>query len=308
MKTDYYPEGILFETEENRAYISQLSGLMEACRTRTVIEQKPVMSTSAHELVFSFGNVTAVMEKEECEYAPPGQRVKDIAVISRVNKPTCFIVTDIAPGGGKPKIRISRREAQMTFLNYARKTFRAGDVLPARVTHLEPFGAFVDVGCGVVSMIPTESISVSRISHPGDRFERGQSILVALKRIDTESGRFFITHKELLGTWEQNAARFSAGQTVMGVIRSVEGYGVFVELTPNLVGLCEYRGDASVNQLAAVYIKSIIPEKMKIKLSIVELFEKKAAPAGLDYYVFDHLDYWRYTPEGYTKKIIEQRF
>ncbi|MBQ3379162.1 MAG: S1 RNA-binding domain-containing protein [Clostridia bacterium] len=305
---DFYPEGVLYETQENTSYISKLSGLMEAFRTGTVVEQKPVMSTSAHELVFSFGKTVAVMAREECEYVPEGRIIKDIAVISRVNKPTCFIVTDIDLSGPEPRISISRREAQKRFIEYAKEHISPGDVIGAKVTHLEPFGAFVDIGCGVVSLIPTESISVSRISHPSDRFERGQNILVAVKGIEAKSGRFFITHKELLGTWEQNAANFSAGQTVIGVIRSIEAYGVFVELAPNLVGLCEYRPDAVINQLAAVYIKSIIPEKMKIKLSIVELFMQKDAPHPIDYYVLDHIDHWRYTPKDHTKKVIEERF
>ncbi|MBQ1435548.1 MAG: 30S ribosomal protein S1 [Clostridia bacterium] len=308
MKTDYYPEGILYGTGENAAYVSGLSGLTEAYRTGTVIEEKPIMSTSSHELVFAFGGHTAVMAREDCEYAPEGREIKDIAVISRVNKPTCFVVTDMDMTAGEPRIVISRREAQRRFVSFACANLRPGDVMGARVTHLEPFGAFVDVGCGVVSLIPTESISVSRISHPADRFERGQDILVVLKGIDRGSGRFFVSHKELLGTWEENAAAFCAGQTVMGVIRSVESYGVFVELAPNLVGLCEYRPDAVINRLAAVYIKSIIPEKMKIKLSIVELFREKDAPHPLDYFVLDHIDCWRYTPKGYEKRIIEERF
>lgn len=308
MKMDYYPEGILYETSENEGYISQLSGLMDAYRTGVIVEQKPVMCTSSHELVFNFGKYSALMEKEECEYSQMGQPIKDIAVISRVNKPTCFVVTGIDMNAEPPKITISRREAQKRFLDYAGKNVSPGDVLQARVTHLEPFGAFVDMGCGVISLIPTESISVSRISHPKDRFERGQNVLVAVRSFDRGSGRFFVTHKELLGTWEENAKLYSPGQTVMGVIRSVEGYGVFVELAPNLVGLCEYRDDVEVNQMAAVYIKSIIPEKMKIKLAIVELFPQKAQPEMIDYFVFDHIDYWRYTPDGYDKKIIEQHF
>ena len=40
-----------------------------------------------------------------------------------------------------------------------------GLVVPATVTHLEPFGAFVDIGCGAPSMIGVERLSVSRIAH-----------------------------------------------------------------------------------------------------------------------------------------------
>ena len=79
-----------------------------------------------------------------------------------------------------------------------------------------------------------------------------------------ENDKITLSHKELLGTWEENAAMFAPGQTVTGVIRSIEDYGIFVELTPNLAGLAEPRPDVFIGQQASVYIKSIIREKMKI--------------------------------------------
>ena len=42
-----------------------------------------------------------------------------------------------------------------------------------------------------------------------------------------------------LGTWSENAACFAAGETVVGIVRSVEEYGVFIEIAPNLAGLAE---------------------------------------------------------------------
>ncbi len=48
--------------------------------------------------------------------------------------------------------------------------------------------------------------------------------------------------RELLGTWQENAARFRAGQTVTGVVRTVTDYGAFIALTPNLCGLAEPDG------------------------------------------------------------------
>ena len=60
------------------------------------------------------------------------------------------------------------------------------------------------------------------------------------------------------------------GQTVAGVVRSVEDYGIFVELAPNLAGLAELKDGVVAGQTAAVYIKNIIPERMKIKLVIID--------------------------------------
>lgn len=108
-----------------------------------------------------------------------------------------------------------------------------GDIISARVTHLEPFGCFVDIGCGIASLLPIDAISVSRIAHPSDRFRVGEEIRVVVRGRD-EKNRITLTHRELLGTWEENAAAFCAGDTVPGIVRSVEDYGIFIELTPNL--------------------------------------------------------------------------
>ena len=179
---------------------------------------------------------------------------------------------------------------------------KIGDIIEAKVTHLESFGAFCDIGCGNIALLPIDAISVSRISHPSDRFSVGDSIRVIIKSI-AEDGKITLSHKELLGTWEENASLFSAGQTVTGVVRSVEDYGVFVELTPNLAGLAEPRGDAFIGQKASVYIKSIIREKMKIKLIIIDSFDSSYSPEIKDFYMGDALEEWDYSPEDCCKRI-----
>ena len=95
---------------------------------------------------------------------------------------------------------------------------------------MEPFGAFADIGCGVVSLLPIDAISVSRIDHPRERFSVGMDIRAMVRSV--ENRRITLSHKELLGTWEENAAAFAPGETVAGIVRSVEPYGIFVELAP----------------------------------------------------------------------------
>ena len=121
----------------------------------------------------------------------------------------------------------------------------------------------------------------------------------------------------MLGTWEENAAQFAAGQTVAGIIRSVEHYGVFIELTPNLAGLAEIREenrakiDLTVGHGATVYIKSIIPERMKIKLVLIDTYRTENRRREPIYFVdtahVKHMDTWRYSPRG-ASKIVESVF
>lgn len=154
--------------------------------------------------------------------------------------------------------------------------------------------------------MPIASISVSRISHPSDRFCPGDDIFGVVSSL--ENGRICLSQRELLGTWEENAALFTQGETVAGVVRSVEEYGVFVELTPNLAGLAEPREGARPGQRAGVYIKSILPEKMKLKLILLDTQDEFCAPSPLRYFrTQGHIDRWIYSPEG-CDKCIESRF
>jgi len=175
----------------------------------------------------------------------------------------------------------------------------------ARITHLETFGAFCDIGCGVVALLPIDAISVSRISHPRDRFSVGEDIRVIIKSI-SEDGKITLSHKELLGTWQQNADKFSQGQTVSGVVRSVEDYGIFVELAPNLAGLAELKSGVRAGQQASVYIKNILPEKMKIKLIVIDSFDTVYTPPIEYFYLDKKINRWDYSPEGCTRKIFTE--
>jgi small subunit ribosomal protein S1 len=251
--------------------------------------------------------IRGVIPKDEVAWDCNGRQIKDIAVITRVGKAVCFKVKDIRTDEkGQPLCILSRREAQRECYECYLSHLSPGDVIMSKVTHMEHFGAFVDIGCGIISLLSIDCISVSRISHPSDRFYIGQHIKTVIKSIDRDSGRIYVTHKELLGTWSENAELFSVGQTVAGVVRSVEEYGIFVELTPNLAGLAEYREDISVGQTTAVYIKNIIPERMKLKLVIIDAYKGENEPKrhieGFDDDTI-HIDSWKYSPDECVRII-----
>lgn len=229
---NYRPEGTSALDEK-----PSLLQLERAKATNRILEARAVMCDNDHNLIVDLGDIKGVIPREEAAIGIRDGSVKDIAVLSRVNKQICFKVDDILTKQGQTVARLSRVSAQQDALNYMLSTYKKGDIIPARITHLEPFGAFADIGCGIVGLISIENISVSRISHPRDRFFVGQNIRVVIKDIDYENRRFTLSHKELLGTWEENADMFDVGQTVCGVVRSIEDYGIFIELTPNLAGL-----------------------------------------------------------------------
>ena len=317
MEGIYKPEGMLMMTRENREYLSSVQNLERAQKEGRILEAPAVLCDSDMRLHISLGPMRGYIEREEAVFSRDGENVKDIAVITRVGKAVCFKILGFAEEGGERFALLSRRAAQEECVRRFLSALTPGDVIPARVTHLEPYGAFVDIGCGIFSLLSIDCISVSRIAHPRDRLRAGMPIFVAVKSIDPANGRIFVTQKELLGTWEENAAKFRAGETVAGRIRSIEPYGIFVELTPNLSGLAELRGgngaavDCAEGDLAAVYIKSILPERMKIKLVIVDAHAAPERPEIPTYYIdpvkTPHIDHWSYSPAG-SRRIIETFF
>jgi small subunit ribosomal protein S1 len=299
--THYLPEG----GSASRGYT--LSSLQEAQTARSILEARCIVCDSRHNLIVDLGCMRGIIPREEGAIGISEGSTKDIALISRVNKPVCFVVTGFEYDEENHLCAIlSRKQAQLACRNGYLAKLAVGDIIPARVTHLEQFGCFVDIGCGVPSLIPIDLISVSRISHPSDRFYVGQDIRAVVKSV--EDGRINLTHKELLGTWEQNSALFEAGETVTGIVRSIEDYGIFVELTPNLAGLAEPKSDVSVNSRVSVYIKAIIPDKMKVKLIIVNSFDEAERGGDFRYFIESgHIDKWVYSCKN-SPKLIQTEF
>ena len=304
---EYRPEGSFFTTSTNQKYISSPEGLAEAMRKGIILESRAVLCTSSHDLIIELPCAKGIIPRTEGAIGIEEGKTRDIAVISRVNKIVCFKVKELefVENSGITAI-LSRKAAQEECIENYISHMEKGDIIDARVSHLEQFGSFVDIGCGVSSLIPIDCMSVSRISSPSDRFYVGQNIKAVVT--DNKNGRIFLSHKELLGTWEENAAKFKVGETVPGIVRSIEDYGIFVELAPNLAGLTEAREGITIGQSVSVYIKAVIPEKMKIKLVIVDVNCESPSPAEYDYFIrSNNIKKWVYSSNG-SEKLIQTVF
>ncbi|MBQ5755152.1 MAG: 30S ribosomal protein S1, partial [Oscillospiraceae bacterium] len=243
--------------------------LCHAMAGQEILQSTALAFDTQRRLHFMLAGQPALMEYEDCAEGAGEGAVRDIAILTRVGRPTCFVIKSRETDpDGRTLYRLSRTEAQRRCRAEYLDGLPSGSVIPCTVTHIEPFGAFCDVGCGISALLPIDCLSVSRISSPADRVSVGQQLLCAVKNRDPQ-GRLVLTLRELLGTWSENAACFSPGETVVGIVRSVEEYGVFIEIAPNLAGLAEAGEGLRPGQTVSVYIKNILPEKMKIKLVVV---------------------------------------
>lgn len=293
----YLPEGMGLR----RGGFNQ-EGLRKAKAEGTILQAPVLVCTEQHDLLVDLGCCTGQIPRDETAIGVAQGAVRDIAILSRVGRPVSFRVLDFLPNGTP---LLSRRLAQEEARTHLFETKRPGDIIPAVVTSLASFGAFCDVGCGLPSLMGIETISVSRIHHSSDRFQEDQQIFAVIRSMDRETGRIQLSHRELLGTWEENATQFQAGQTVTGVVRSIKDYGAFVELAPNLSGLAEPNFDLRPGDVVSVYIKAILPDRLKIKLvALRKLDPATLPPRPLRYFhTAGHVDHWRYGTEGCAKTV-----
>ena len=113
---------------------------------------------------------------------------------------------------------------------------RVGDALEGRVTRIEDYGIFVDIG-GIVGVAHISKLSwdvVKRdfVKRPADDlFSIGQTIQVYVAEIDRESERIKLSLLlAATGSWDQVAARFEIGQVVPAPVIRLTKAHAFVRL------------------------------------------------------------------------------
>ena len=205
-------------------------------------------------------------------------RVEDFSAY--VNQKLSCVVVEVNPD--KRKLVLSRRaildreneEARKELL----KTLEAGQLREGTVTKLMDFGAFVDLG-GVEGLIHISKISWSRVKHPSEVLTVGEAVKVKVEKIDLESNRISLSHRDTLEQpWKKVDEQFAVDDIVKGTVTRIADFGAFVKISPGIEGLVHiselaYQRVAKVSSVVSegqeieVKIKSIDPQEQKISLS-----------------------------------------
>ena len=250
-------------------------------------------------LELDLGNdIKGVMSLEDFE---DSSNLSLTSVVSKIGKIIYCIVDSVDID--KNEVVLNRRKLQIYYKKNVLDKLQVGTILEAQVLSVASFGVFVDLGVGIIGMLPLADISITRIVNPKDIFKVGDSITVVYKGL-VEKG-YLVTHKELLGTWKENLQEYNVGDYFQGVIREIKPYGLFIEITPNLSGLADYPEDVDVHlgDTVCVYLKSINEEKLKVKLQIISV---SSTPYKVKYkYLITEevIKEWVYTPSNCIKEI-----
>lgn len=262
----------------------------------------------------SSDNIKGFVKFEDIEYRRDNLETKPVVALSRVGRTVAVVPISIDKSSETIVVQCSRKEAQkLCRENYVDK-LRRGDVIDVKVSRADRFGIFCDIGCGIIALIPTRRICVPSVNNARVLVGKTEKLKAVVYNM-APNGKIELSHKELLGTWEENVKEISPGETVIGTVVSIQDYGIFVRLTQNLSGLAQALSeeesanlDIKLGDQVSVYIKSITSENMKIKINIIGKVGNKEEPVEFKYFITDgHINKWVYNPSDYDYTRISCR-
>ncbi|QOR74306.1 30S ribosomal protein S1 [Cruoricaptor ignavus] len=158
-----------------------------------------------------------------------------------------------------------------------------GQVLEGTVKNITSYGVFIDLG-GVDGLIHITDLSWSRVNHPSEILEDGQTVKVVILDFDDEKTRIQLGMKQLEPhPWEKLSEELKEGDKVKGKVVVVADYGAFVEVAPGVEGLIHVSemswsthlrsaGDfVKVGDEVEAVVLSIDREERKISLGMKQL-------------------------------------
>ena len=112
MRNGYFPEGRLINTAENTSHLSSLERLKESMSKNRICEARADVCDFDHNLIVDLFGIKGIVPREEGAEGIKEGTVRDIAIISRVNKPICFVIDSIDLSGDEHVAYLSRAKAQ----------------------------------------------------------------------------------------------------------------------------------------------------------------------------------------------------
>jgi len=117
--------------------------------------------------------------------------------------------------------------------------YQAGVKVMGRVRQLTDYGAFIELEDGIEGLLHNADISWTRkINHPSEVLKKGRMIEAIIQTFDPDARRITLSMKQLMtDPWPELVKRFALGSLVEGTITKVAGFGLFVEIAPDVEGL-----------------------------------------------------------------------
>jgi len=244
----------------------------------------PVDGTLVKEMKGGFEVKIGGSVRAFCPFSQTGFR-RDEPTAEYIGRSLSFKIIEYAEDGRN--IVLSRRpildEEKRVKQEALKASLQEGAKVRGKVTSIQKFGAFVDIG-GIEGLLPVSEIAWTRTEKVSDILSVGQDVDVIIKKLDWENNRFSFSLKDALpDPWESIAKTFLVGSYHNGVVSRLAAFGAFVTLKEGVDGLIHIsklgagrrinhpREVVKEGQNVEVQIEAVDQATRKISLALAEI-------------------------------------
>jgi len=160
-----------------------------------------------------------------------------------------------------------------------------GSRVVGRVTNITDYGSFVEIEEGVEGLVHVSEMDwTNKNVNPNKVVAIGDEVEVMILDIDEERRRISLGMKQCQpNPWDEFAAKYNKGDRVVGTVKSITDFGVFVGLEGGIDGLVHLsdlawsdQGEEAVREFkkgeeVEAVVLSVDPERERISLGIKQL-------------------------------------
>ena len=137
-----------------------------------------------------------------------------------------------------------------------------GDVVEGVVCGEDGKNVYVDLGGAESAVLPADRIALAPEACRTGLFRAGQRIYATVRRIDRRERRVYLTHRELLGTFDELCAGLKEGNALSGL-----KCGGRVLLSPNLAAAARNPEAARDGQTVSARVAGIFPGRVEVHIT-----------------------------------------
>ncbi|PLS19708.1 RNA-binding protein [Bacillus sp. M6-12] len=215
-------------------------------------------------LVLDLDGVKGIIIRDEVDL-----EVEWKSLVGFLGREVSFVVKEIDRDTGV--VICSRKDAQEILKQEVVERLREGEVFNAQVINVLKYGAYVEID-GVTGLLKNVDFA-DDYTTVGEVLKVGDTVNVKLKKVSSNDRLIFEAIEKYKNPTIMSFDMFERDQVVLGVVRNVKPWGVYVCIAPGLDALCPIPGTGELEEGMKVSfrITQIKPEDQRVRGKIVRI-------------------------------------
>jgi small subunit ribosomal protein S1 len=194
-----------------------------------------------------------------------------------IGKELSVQIFDLDPKVGK--LILSEKLKETEKIKESLKNYKVGDVVEGEITGIVDFGAFMRFGPeNLEGLIHISELDWKIIENPAEIVKLGQKVMAKIIAISDD--KVFLSLKVLKkDPWLDIEKKYKKGDKITGKVTKFNPFGAFVQITPEIQGLChisEFGSQKKMEEKLKIgeeyyfQILEIRPEEHRMSLALIE--------------------------------------